>query len=161
MALALAACSASDAAPGSAGSALPPGVNPPFAPPVGPIATVPAGWVSLPAVALAARSQIEHSTADAWGEPARGCYAATVTFAQRGATAALLDDVKQAVSVRDVVAPATPSGVLSFAFEKAGYQGRVRATLDGTTVTALACFWNRREPAACEAACTAMIGSMK
>jgi hypothetical protein len=60
-----------------------------------------------------------------------------------------------------VVAPTTAAGVLAFAFDKAPYQGRVRATLDGKTVSALACFWNEREPAACEAACTALIGSLK
>jgi hypothetical protein len=159
MLLALAACSASDAAPGS--GAPPPGVNPPFAPPVGPIATVPAGWVSLPALAIAARTQIAGSTADAWGEPAMGCYAATLSFPERGAVGALLADVKQAVSVRDVVEPSAAGGVLSFAFDKAPYSGRVRAMLDGKTISALACFWNDREPATCEAACTSMIGSMK
>ena len=161
MALALAACSASDAAPGSGGSALPPGVTPPFATPVGSIATVPAGWVSLPALALAGRGAIEKSTADAWGEPAMGCYATALTFPERGPVRALLDDVKKAASVRDVVEPSAAGGVLSFAFDKDPYKGRVRANLDGRTVTALACFWNDREPAACEAACTAMIGSMK
>ncbi len=159
MALALAACSASDAAPGS--GSTPPGVNPPFAPPVGPIAAVPAGWVSLPALAIAARTEIPGSTADAWGEPAMGCYAATLTFPERGAVGALIADVKHAVSVSDVVEPSAAGGVLSFAFEKAPYKGRVRAMLDGRTVTALACFWNDREPLACEAACTAMLRSMK
>ena len=144
MALALAACSASEAAP-----------------PAAPIANVPAGWVSLPAVALAARGAIQGSTADAWGEPAMGCYSATLAFPERGPVGALLDDVKKSVAVSDAVIPSAAGGVLSFAFDKAPYKGRVRANLDGKTVTALACFWNDREPAACEAACTAMIGSMK
>jgi hypothetical protein len=144
MALALAACSASEAAPPSV-----------------PIATVPAGWVSLPALALAGRGAIEGSTADAWGEPAMGCYATTLAFPERGPVGALLDEVKKSVSVSDAVVPSAAGGVLSFTFDKTPYKGRVRANLDGKTVTALACFWNEREPAACEAACTAMIGSMK
>jgi hypothetical protein len=144
IALALAACSASDAAPA----------------PV-PLATVPAGWVPLPAMALAARAAIAGSSTDAWGEPAKGCYAATLVFGERGTVAALLAEVKQAVSLRDVVEPSAAGGVLSFGFDKAPYKGRVRATLDGKTVTALACFWNDREPAACETACTAMLGSMQ
>jgi hypothetical protein len=51
--------------------------------------------------------------------------------------------------------------VLSLAFERAPYHGKLRAQLakDGA-ITALACFWNDREPAACAAGCTAMIGSM-
>ena len=159
MLFALAACTA-DAAPGS-GVPVPPGVTPPFAPPVGSMVTPPAGWMPLPILASAARTQIDGARAEAWGEPAMGCYAATLTFAQRGATSALLADVQKSVSVHDVVAPTTPAGVLAFAFEKAPYKGRVRATLDGKTVTALACFWNDREPAACEAACTGMIGSMR
>lgn len=159
MALALAACTA-DAAPGS-GVPVPPGVTPPFAPPVGAAVTPPAGWMPLPQLASAAKAQIDGARAEAWGEPAMGCYAATLTFAQRGAVAAMIDEAKKSVTVHDVVAPTTVAGVLAFAFDKAPYQGRVRATLDGKTVSALACFWNEREPAACEAACTALIGSLK
>jgi hypothetical protein len=139
MLLALAACAA-EAAPT-------PGVTPP------------AGWMPLPQLASAAQAQIAGSKAQAWGEPAMGCYAATLTFAQKGAVAAMLDDAKKAVTVHDVVEPKTRAGVLAFAFDRAPYKGRVRAVLDGTTVAALACFWNEREPAACEAACTALIGS--
>lgn len=160
MLLALAACTASDAAPGS-GVPVPPGVTPPFAPPTGSPVTPPAGWMPLPQLASAAQAQIDGAKADAWGEPAMGCYAATLTMPQKGTPAALLADVQKAVTVRDVVAPKTRAGVLSLAFDQAPYTGRLRATLDGTTITALACFWNQREPAACEAACTALIGSMK
>jgi hypothetical protein len=159
IAVALAACTA-DAAPGS-GVPVPPGVTPPFAQPVGAAVTPPAGWMPLPQLASAAKAQIDGARADAWGEPAMGCYAATLTFAQRGKVAAMIDDAKQSVTVHDVVAPATPTGVLALSFDKSPYRGRVRATLDGKTVSALACFWNEREPAACEAACTALIGSQK
>jgi hypothetical protein len=175
MLVALAACSASDAAPG-AGSALPPGVNAPFAPPRAQIATPPAGWLPMPQLATAATSALTGenkatnaltaATADAWGEPAMGCYAVAVTFAARGTADAvgkqLLADVQKAVAVRDVVVPtgAKDTGVLAFAFDKAPYSGRARVLIGGG-VTALACFWNPREPLACEAACTALIGSMK
>jgi hypothetical protein len=140
MLFALAACTA-EAAPG--------GVTPP------------AGWMPLPQLASAAKAQIDGSHAQAWGDPAMGCYAATLTFAQRGTTSALVADVQKTVTVRDVVAPTTPAGVLAFSFEKAPYKGRVRAMLDGKIVNALACFWNEREPAACEAACTALIGGQR
>jgi hypothetical protein len=159
MLVVLAACTA-DAAPGS-GVPIPPGVTPPFAPPTGSAVTPPAGWMPLPQLASAAKAQIDGASADAWGEPAMGCYAATLAFAQRGTTKALLADVQKAVTIHDVVAPTTRAGVLALSFDKAPYKGRVRATLDGKTVNALACFWNEREPAACEAACTALIGSQK
>jgi hypothetical protein len=161
MLVALAACTASNAAPSGSGSGVPvpPGVTPPFAPPVGSSITPPAGWMSPPPLASAAPAQIDGARAEAWGEPAMGCYAATLTFAQRGAATAMVDEVKKTLSVHDVIAPTTASGVLAFGFDKAAYKGRVRATLDGKTVHALACFWNEREPSACEAACTALIGS--
>jgi hypothetical protein len=52
--------------------------------------------------------------------------------------------------------------VLSLTFSRALYRGKLRATLakDGK-IAALACFWNNREPVACDQACTSMIGSMK
>jgi hypothetical protein len=65
-----------------------------------------------------------------------GCYAATLTFAQRGKPAAMIDDAKKTLTVHDVVVPATSAGVLALGFDKAPYKGRVRATLDGKTVTA-------------------------
>jgi hypothetical protein len=95
-----------------------------------------------------------------------GCYALAVTFAARGTAATLgkqlLAGVQQAITVHDVVEPTVTadSGVLAFAFDKAPYRGRARVVIAGG-VTALACFWNEREPVACEAACTALIGSMK
>jgi hypothetical protein len=72
------------------------------------------------------------------------------------------------IAVTDVVkptlttGPASDSGVLSLAFARAPYRGRLRAQIGKTGAYAvLACFWNEREPAACEAACTQLVGSMK
>jgi len=51
------------------------------------------------------------------------------------------------------------AGVLSLAFTRAPYSGRVRAQLSNTGLIGLvACFWNAREPAGCEAACAALVG---
>jgi len=164
MPLLFAACSASEAAPGSGGT--PPGVNPPFAPPRTALATPPAGWVPMPLLATAATGVLRGATADAWGEPAMGCYATIMTFTAKGKAGAigkaLRAQVEAAVKISDVVEPAAnaETGVLSFAFDKAPYRGRARVTID-TGVTALACFWNDREPVACESACTALIGSVK
>jgi len=157
--LLLAACGSSDAAPGS--GAVPPGVTPPFMPPKAAIATPPAGWIAMPTVASAAIEALgAKTTGDAWGEPAMGCYAVAVGFAAHDAKA-LLADVKAQVSVRDVVEPPAQGGVLAFAFDKGPWQGRVRAIIATGEVTAVACFWNDREPAACEAACVGVLGSLK
>ena len=42
---------------------------------------------------------------------------------------------------------------------RAPYRGRLRARDRSRASTALACFWNEREPAACEAACTTLLGA--
>ena len=133
--IALVACRA-DAAPGS-------GVH------------VPATWQALPELAQA--------VASAGHEPAMGCYATWLTL--RGAPAApdaILAAVQHDVTglaLTDVVKP-EGAGKLTFAFERAPYRGRVRATVapDGG-IAALACFWNDREPAACAVACTGVLGS--
>jgi hypothetical protein len=141
--------------------------------------TPPADWKPLPSLATAARDAAKHDRitvdgAEAWGETARGCYAAWVALrGGGGAPDAMAEQLVRSLSaepalvglvVRDVVKPAggAASGVLSLSFERALYRGKLRASLakDGT-IAALACFWNQREPVACEQACTALLGSMR
>jgi hypothetical protein len=159
--LALAACRASEAAPGSAS-----GLN------------APAGWKPLPAMATAARDAAKASgfvvdNAEAWGDPARGCYGATLALTTRLAKPAkLADELVQGIqsepslagiSVTDVVkpAPAAQSDVLALSFAKAPYQGKLRSRIAGDgNITMLVCFWNEREPQACEAACTQLLGGL-
>ena len=62
------------------------------------------------------------------------------------------------IDVRDAVKPSVDPGVLTLAFERAPYRGRLVARLGGGKIVALACFANEREPVACEAACTPMLG---
>jgi hypothetical protein len=111
---------------------------------------------------------------EAWGEPARGCYATWIALrGSGGATDAMATELVKSLSaepalvgivIRDVVKPAAgaASGVLSLTFERGIYRGKLRATLanDGK-LAALACFWNFREPIACEHACNGLIGSMR
>jgi hypothetical protein len=150
-AVALVACSAAGAEPG--------------APAEGRAGTPPAGWKQLPpiaaAVGAAARADgVAIDAVDAWGEPALGCYGVWLTL--RGGTAdapALADQVLGSVkawsgSIGEIVKPGPPEGVLAFAFARPPYRGRVRAHLGNGRITAIACFGNQREPAACEAACT-------
>jgi hypothetical protein len=138
----------------------------------------PAGWKQLPAIANAASAAaradgVVIDSADAWGEPAIGCYAVWLDLhgvrgrdgENVGDAAALADQILDGlartgageIAVRDVVRPAGPEGVLAFAFARSPYRGRVRARLGGGRIDAVACFANQREPGACDAACTRVL----
>ncbi|HEY5944955.1 MAG TPA: hypothetical protein VIV40_05660 [Kofleriaceae bacterium] len=158
--VALSACRSSEAGPGS-------GLTPPT------------GWAPLPSLATAANDAAKAGLltvdgVEAWGEPARGCYAAWIALrGGGGAPDVMADQLVRSLSaepalmgivLRDVVKPAAgqASGVLSLSFERMQYRGKLRATLasDGK-LAALACFWNLREPVACEAGCAGLVGSMR
>ncbi|MGE5183337.1 MAG: hypothetical protein ACM31C_14805 [Acidobacteriota bacterium] len=143
-------------------------------PPVQP----PATWHELGelATAVADAAKAEGASVDgaaAWGEPAMGCYAAWLalhgaaaapdTIAQQLLGGLPFDPHLVGIAVSEVVRPAAGAdrGTLSLAFERAPYRGRLRAQLasDGA-ISALACFWNDREPLACSEGCTKLIGSM-
>jgi hypothetical protein len=153
--IALASCRASEAGPSS-------GLTPP------------AGWKPLPELATAARDGAKHAGVtidgvEAWGEPARGCYGAWLGMhAGAGSPAAIANAMLQSMppelAVTDLVKPAGSgdAGILSLAFARAPYTGRVRAQLTKTGLVSLvACYWNAREPAACEAACSELLGGLK
>lgn len=153
--VAVIACRASEAGPGS-------GLKPP------------AGWQALPTLATAATNAAKGegvivSGAEAWGEPSRGCYGAWLAL-RAGSRApdqmaeVIVASMAEEITVRDVVKPAAgaTAGTLSLVFERAPYQGKLRAQLlrDGH-VTLLACFWNDREPLACETACAGLLGGLQ
>jgi hypothetical protein len=159
-AIATVGCRASEADPGS-------GLRPP------------AGWQALPPLAAAARDAakadgVTVEGSEGWADQARGCYAAWISWrGPAGAPEKLADALVGAVSsemslegiaVRDIAKP-TPGanvGVVALGFERDPYRGTVRAQLTREGhVTALACFWNQREPAACEADCDKLAGSMR
>ncbi|MBA3541019.1 MAG: hypothetical protein H0T79_15520 [Deltaproteobacteria bacterium] len=130
--------------------------------------TAPVGWQVLPelakAVAGAAKADgIVVEGSEAWGEPARGCYAAWIALRGSDANVLIVEDAlaglaAEKFAMTNVIKP-TSDGVLAFGFERAPYRGRVRARLDGGHLAALACFANEREPASCELPCTALLGS--
>jgi hypothetical protein len=152
----LVACRASEAGPGS-------GITPP------------PGWQAMPSLATATSDAAKADGvvvdgAEAWGEPARGCFGAWLGL-RAGARApdAMVDALVKSlaaekIEVRDVVKPAAGAiaGTMSLVFEQAPYHGKLRGQLlkDGH-MTLLACFWNDREPVACETACTQLVGSLK
>lgn len=128
--------------------------------------TAPAGWRPLPELATAAtdaakQAKITVTGAEAWGDPARGCYAAWLAVSSAAGDPVVLGPklVEQLRTdlggeLRDVVLPAAASSALSLRFVRAPYEGTLRADIAKTGgITVLACFWNAREPKACEAAC--------
>jgi hypothetical protein len=139
----------------------------------------PAGWRPMPDVAAVALNAAKTAKttvngAEAWAEPSRGCYAVWLALtSDEGAPEVLADLVVRSLTsspslvgmtVANVTKPAagSPSGVLSLSFTRPPYQGLLRSQISRNgSYAALACFWNQREPAACQAACTQFIGSMK
>lgn len=157
IAIALVACRASEAGPTS-------GLTPP------------AGWKPLPELATAATeaaksTSITVEAVEAWGEPARGCYAAWMALrGASGSPSAIADPMLASLAaelpgltVSDVVKPDpnnADAGVLSLSFTRPPYRGKLRAPISKTgAIGVLTCFWNGREPVACEAACNQLIGS--
>jgi hypothetical protein len=127
----------------------------------------PAGWHALPEVAAAARTAagatgVTVDGAEAWGETAMGCYA--VWLAMHGGDAgddALAQQILEGLAAEQITATdvAHTEGVLALTIERGAYKGWVRAKLADGRITALACFANPRERAACESACRALRGA--
>lgn len=157
MLLALAACGSAGAQPEATGQTS--GIAPP------------AGWQAMPPVAAAARtaagaSGVVVDGAEAWGEPAMGCYALWIALRGSGGggaeelTRQILDGLAAESIMTTEVKPAT-DGVLALTLERAPYRGQLRARLDEGRIAALACFANQRERAACEPGCRALLGAVK
>lgn len=138
--------------------------------------TAPVGWIAIPeiATAVAAAAKGEGTTVDgaeAWGDPARGCYGVWLAVHGDGASAehVLAGLATQPITTTNVVKPETGDGVVAMSFEttaapgggaRGTYRGRLRARLTAGQIKALACFANEREPVACESACTALLGGL-
>jgi hypothetical protein len=66
--------------------------------------------------------------------------------------------------VTEVVQPPknVAAGLLSLAFAAEDHHGRVKAQIAKSgAIAVLACFWNQREAAACEAACKPLLEAFK
>jgi hypothetical protein len=122
----------------------------------------PAGWQVLPAVASAARmaasaTGVVVDGAEAWGEPAMGCYAVWLALAgsSDGDLALQIEIGLQAekITVTDV----RSGDVAAMTVERAPFRGELRAKASEHGVSALACFANQRERAACEATCAGLL----
>ncbi|MFN0251615.1 MAG: hypothetical protein ACKV2T_32365 [Kofleriaceae bacterium] len=104
---------------------------------------------------------------EAWGDTARGCYAVWLKLSGgAGSTEQVLAGIaSEKLETKDIATPVAKDGtggdgLISLAFTKPGYAGRLRARMESNGITALACFANEREPLACETACTALLGSL-
>ena len=145
--LALVACADADAQP-------PPAIK------------APAGWSAQPAIATAAKTALGKNVdgVEAFGEPAMGCY--SVWMAVRGSGKAtelaeqLVKSFDKRVVIKDLVKPTADEGVLSLVFEHTPVKGRLRARIGKGKIVALACWANQREPAACDQACTTLLGAL-
>ncbi|MBL9019528.1 MAG: hypothetical protein JNL83_35390 [Myxococcales bacterium] len=143
--LALAACNSAGAQPTPTPTTAASGVK------------VPAGWTVLPA--LAAQTGVPN--AEAWGDPARGCYAVWFHLQGSGATAeaVLAGLAAEQIATSDLVKPEA-DGIVAATFAKGAYTGRLRARIADGAITTLACFANRREPKSCELPCTTVLGAL-
>ncbi|MEP7128747.1 MAG: hypothetical protein ABI729_07760 [Chitinophagales bacterium] len=129
--------------------------------------TAPAGWAAQPEIAQAVRdaTKAEGVTVDgveAWGETARGCYAVWFALAGSGATAdaVIAGLAAEKLATSNVVKPESGDGITAVTFAKPPYTGRLRVrTIDGK-LTGIACFANEREPMACDAPCTSLLGAI-
>jgi len=129
--------------------------------------TAPAGWIAIPeiATAVATAAKDAGSTIDgseAWGDPARGCYGVWLALHGDGASAeqVLAGITGQTITTTNIIKPETADGIVTLSFEKGAHHGRLRARIAAGKITALACFANEREPAACEAPCTTLLGGL-
>jgi hypothetical protein len=171
---ALAACEASAAQP-----APPPAVAAPTAIQPALAAALPAEWVPLPAIAAAALTAAREvpgvtAGAAAWGDPAAGCYvlAADVHGAHRDRLRTVLDRMGWQLDAQAVMhawqVPATDAdpAELTGRLTVGGLTGSVRGLIsfDARALPRAglaACFYNDREPKACEAACAQLLPQLQ
>ena len=140
---------------------------------------LPAEWKELPEVSAtavtAARNVLgdAHVHAHAWGEPSRGCYLAVVELhgKRRDSIPGLKKELEAAVgegvelTAWTTSPDAEDSSQIEARFTGKGMTGQLRAQLmlDRRQVPhalAAACFYNDREPATCENACTPLLAML-
>jgi hypothetical protein len=140
--------------------------------------TVPAGWVTLPAVAQAGQIAAKVAARDrplvvrSWGQPSLGCFATIVEITStRAEHAARLAESFRATLASDGPVDGWtvtdgPTAEASATLTRGALTGAVRGRLatDAAGVphaVFAACFYNEREPARCQAACTGLLASLE
>ena len=129
--------------------------------------TPPAGWTAIPEIATAAATASKGDGvivdgAEAWGDRARGCYGVWLALHGDGASTeqVLAGLATEPITTTNVVKPESGDGLVAMSFTSGSYRGRLRARIAAGKITALACFANEREPAACEGPCTTLLGGL-
>jgi hypothetical protein len=166
-----------DARAQSGGSAAPPAPTPATASPV-PV-TVPPGWVPLPAVGdagLAAAADAARTRPIAvrtFGEPSLGCFVTIVeiTGTRDEHAARVAETFRATLATTGQVDGWTytdgPTAELSATVVRGGMRGAVRGRLATDATSGVphgafaACFYNERDPARCQAACTGLLASLE
>ncbi|HUQ05048.1 MAG TPA: hypothetical protein VM261_21245 [Kofleriaceae bacterium] len=139
---------------------------------------IPAGWVPLPEVADAglaaakdaARGRV--TVVRSWGEPSLGCFATVVEIAgTRAEHAARIAESFRATLATDAQIEgwtftdgpaAETTATLTRGAMKGSVRGRFAIDAAGVPSAAFAaCFYNERDPARCQAACTGLLASLE
>jgi len=141
--------------------------------------TIPAGWQVLPEVGAtgvaAARATVRSratTRAQTWGDPGLGCFVTIVdvTGARPTQLAEVAEELRgvlaATLAVEDWSTGGGPSIEVGGAISKGSMRGRVRARLvaepSGVPHAAVAaCFYNQREPARCQDACTRVLATLE
>jgi hypothetical protein len=131
--------------------------------------TPPASWIRLEPAETAAKlaaaaPDITVTGAQAWGEPALGCYALWMSLRGGGGDAeTIAGDVIAGLGMARFTVTEQPvtDGLLELGLERAPYKGRLRVRVGDGQVAGVACVANQRDPAACEAGCKALLGAIK
>jgi len=131
--------------------------------------TAPAGWLRLEPAETAAKlaaaaPNVTVAGVQAWGEPALGCYALWLSLRGSGGDGeSIARDVVEGLRTAKFTVADQPvaDGMLEVGLERAPYKGRMRARVGEGAVTGLACIANQRDPAGCEAGCTALLGAIQ
>lgn len=153
---------------------------PPQAPQQSPVpVTVPTGWAPLPRVAdagLAAAAKAARTKATvvrSWGEASLGCFATVVevTGARDEPALRVADTFHTTLTAATVQVDGWtftdgPTAELTATIARGAQRGAVRGrvVMDATGVphgAFAACFYNEREPARCQAACTVLLASLE
>lgn len=140
--------------------------------------TIPAGWAPLPGVAeagLAAANKAARTRATvvrSWGDASLGCFATVVevTGARDEQAARVAESFRTTLAATAQIDSWTftdgPAAEMTATVARNALRGSVRGWLviDPTGVphgAFAACFYNEREPARCQTACTALLASLE
>ena len=142
------------------------------APPPLPAVAVPAGWQPQPTLTEAARTAAAADlgpramAAAAWGDPVAGCFAAAIAIDldRRFTAATILGQLRTALAGAGTIDGWSNDDQSSAraSVQRPGWRAAVRgAVIAGNQprLAVVACFYNERSPARCQAACAPIVSA--